>query len=350
MPTACVRTNTKANTATSQWYNVPNEWTTELEQEAKRIQKSPGVLKKTLVPPLPRRLVEACCEDKSTLSAVTQWSEGCSVIKITESDDFTSPKGRSKALLNLKTSADALWFSSPCTGGSSWQRVNRAKGQQTANLIDGYWKEFRKLWTAFELVATHAIARQCMVFVEWPRGCAYWHDERVQKFLRKHGFVYADFDGCMHELVAQHGANVGEPIYKPWRVACLNSSLRVFLHTKCDRSHTHAPCAGQDTKGTQGYTPLIARLVHTAIRVDAQTARKHLEAVGSMSPACPCVITPDSPMFNDECVARSGSELHGDWDLFHPVHDGVPHAREGCRAPRAHWLVSCMCSDVPSPR
>ena len=45
-------------------------------------------------------------------------------------------------------------------------------------------------------------------------------------FLSKHGFVSAEFDGCMYGLVAEVGSDKGYPINKPWRVACSpNSSL-----------------------------------------------------------------------------------------------------------------------------
>ena len=102
--------------------------------------------------------------------------------------------------------------------------------------------------------------------MEWPRRCAYWKNDRVSKFLSKHGFVFADFDGCMYGLVATKGRDAGKPIQKPWRVACSpNSSLPHLLCRRCDGSHDHTPCAGVNTLLTQGYTPEIANIVHQSI-------------------------------------------------------------------------------------
>ena len=90
------------------------------------------------------------------------------------------------------------------------------------------------------------------------------------RFLSKHGFVNADFDGCMYGLVAVGGSHDGYPINKPWRVACSpNSSLPKFLNLKCDRSHIHTHCAGSYTNKTQGYTPKIVSLVHKSLNYDA---------------------------------------------------------------------------------
>ena len=89
------------------------------------------------------------------------------------------------------------------------------------------------------------------------------------RFLTKHGFVNADFDGCMCGLVAEKGPMAGIPINKPWRVACSpNSSLPRLLNKKCDRSHDHTPCAGANTLGTQGYTDDVCKIVHQSIQYD----------------------------------------------------------------------------------
>ena len=127
----------------------------------------------------------------------------------------------------------------------------------------------KRLWSAFEVVAEHALSVGARVFIEWPRACRYWKDSRVVAFLSKHGFVSAEFDGCMYGLVAEKGPMQGAPINKPWRVACSpNSSLPKFLNKKCDRSHEHTPCAGRNTLGTQGYTDEICKIIHQSISHD----------------------------------------------------------------------------------
>ena len=70
----------------------------------------------------------------------------------------------------------------------------------------------------------------------------------------------------MYGLVAAHGPHAGMPIQKPWRVACSpNSSLPTLLCKRCDGSHDHTRCEGQNTLLTQGYTPEIAKIVHQSI-------------------------------------------------------------------------------------
>ena len=81
--------------------------------------------------------------------------------------------------------------------------------------IKYHWKLMKRLWKAFERVAEHALKVGARVFVEWPRGCSYWKDTRVAKFLSKHGFVFADFDGCMYNLKAEVGPHSGLSINKP---------------------------------------------------------------------------------------------------------------------------------------
>ena len=235
--------------------------------------------------PKDRVLVEACCEPNSKLSKATRWSKGCEVIPITEKIDFGSAEGIQHAISNIKGPKDWLWYSSPCTGGSLWQRINVLKGGATEIKIRYHCKLMKRLWKAFEVVASHALSVGARVFIEWPRGCSYWKDSRVVKFLNKHGFVFADFDGCMYGLVAERGPNEGQLINKPWRVACSpNSSLPKFLNKKCDGSHDHTPCSGVNTLGTQGYTDMICGLVHQSICHDNK--EKNQGEISRVTPCC----------------------------------------------------------------
>ena len=58
------------------------------------------------------------------------------------------------------------------------------------------------------------------------------------------------------------GDTKGVPIKKPWSLACNVSMVRDALHKTCDGQHKHAPCAGRDTRETEGYTDLLADKVH----------------------------------------------------------------------------------------
>ena len=211
----------------------------------------------------------------SLLQKHTKHSRGCRVVPITKDDDFASEAGMQKCISAITGPADTLWFSAPCTGGSTWQFINIKRGPETVAKIKLHWKLFKRLWAAFEVVATHALSVGARVLVEWPRRCAYWKNDRVVKFLSKHGFVFADFDGCMYGLVAVKGRDAGMPIQKPWRVACSpNSCLPSLLNRRCDGSHDHTPCQGQNTLLTQGYTPEIVKIVHQSINQDIAAINK----------------------------------------------------------------------------
>ena len=85
---------------------------------------------------------------------------------------------------------------------------------------------------------------------------------------------FADFDGCMYGLKATRGSVAGEPIRKPWRVACSpNSTLPKWLCKRCDGTHTHTPCAGQNTLGTQSYTDEIVNVFHRCYANDVSQCR-----------------------------------------------------------------------------
>ena len=127
-----------------------------------------------------------------------------------------------------------------------WPHLNMHRGSSTFALILSHWAEFHRLWKRFEEIAKIVIPKGVAVFIERPRGCRYWANTRVARFLNIYGFTFADFDGCMFGLVATKGKEAGAPINKPWRVAYLNSSLGTRLNEKCDGSHIHIPCSGQN--------------------------------------------------------------------------------------------------------
>ena len=200
-----------------------------------------------------RIIVEGCTNPDSLMSRLTLSSNGCTVIPIDRNIDWCSKESYDICIGNLTGSHSALWFSSPCTGGSMWSHINLHRSSSTVALTLSHWKEFHRLWKRFEEIAKIVTPKGVAMFVEWPRGCRYWANNRVARFLDKYGCIFADFDGCMYGLVATKGKEAGTPIKKPWRVAYVNSSLGTRLDKKCDGSHVHTPCAGQNTSITVGY-------------------------------------------------------------------------------------------------
>ena len=76
---------------------------------------------------------------------------------------------------------------------------------------------------------------------------------------------------CMDSLPLK----VKKPVHinKPWRIAYLNPSLGTRPNEKCDGSHIHIPCPGQNTSNTEGYTPKIVRIVHECFRDDVRSGK-----------------------------------------------------------------------------
>eukprot|EP00972_Heterocapsa_arctica_P035206 5181345-Heterocapsa_arctica.AAC.1 len=109
------------------------------------------------------------------------------------------------------------------------------------------------LWAVFKQISIPAIARAASIFVA---------------FFNTFDFKFNEFDGCMYGLVAKYGPDQGKPINTPWNIAFNKPSISDYLNRKCDPSHTHAPCSGQSTKGTEGYTPEIARAFHMRFKAD----------------------------------------------------------------------------------
>ena len=72
------------------------------------------------------------------------------VITITIHDDLNSDYGFHKASLSLRNDKDTMFFAGPCTGGSSWARLNRSKGPETEAIIEAKVEIFKQLWGRFE--------------------------------------------------------------------------------------------------------------------------------------------------------------------------------------------------------
>ena len=179
--------------------------------------------------------------------------------------DLLAPTTQRMITDQLRGPGDALWHSSPCTGGCGWQRINMTLGESTRQKVLNHWSLFRKLWTAFENVANIAIERGVSVFIEWPKSCAYWHDKQVTRFLTNWGFATTVFDGCMYGLQSTNPRTVGMPIKKPWRVDYVNSNIGEYLNVRCDGSHQHAVCRGKDAIMSQCYTVSVVVLLNLAI-------------------------------------------------------------------------------------
>ena len=79
--------------------------------------------------------------------------------------------------------------------------------------------------------------------------------------------------GLEHEVVV-HGCSLGlvskrgNPILKPWKLMSNNKALLTpFRNCLCPRNHQHDPCAGSETRKTEGYTDDMVKRMHKGFRI-----------------------------------------------------------------------------------
>ena len=208
----------------------------------------------------------ACSEPRNWFTALARHN-GPQVVTITLVDDLLSEYGGRIARHVLTKPSDLLFFAGPCTGGSSWARLNKTRGVDTAEKIEAKQKEFWKLFERFVEIKRHAMTKRAAILFELPGSCDYWKDERLHEVV--HDGVSHEFDGCRYGL-KQRYAKKPMPIKKPWRVVSWNFDLGSSLSKKCKGNHEHGPCAGRETKETQLYTSLIVGVILRRFRSRAK--------------------------------------------------------------------------------
>ena len=113
-----------------------------------------------------RVMVEGCTNPGSLMSRPTGSSKGCTVIPIHRNIDWCSKESYDICIQNPTGSHSALWFSSPCTGGSMRSHINMHRRSSTVALILSYWAEFHRLWKRFEEIAKIVIPKGVAMFIE----------------------------------------------------------------------------------------------------------------------------------------------------------------------------------------
>ncbi len=97
----------------------------------------------------------------------------------------------------------------------------------------------------FAIVARLVMELNGEVSFEWPRRCEGWAQEALINLIAELGLAPAACDGCM--LGVRSKIN-DEPMQKPWQIVSTLKPLVARLATfRCDGSHQHMPCQGQDT-------------------------------------------------------------------------------------------------------
>ena len=208
----------------------------------------------------------ACSEPRNWFTALAR-HDGPQVVTITLVDDLLSEYGGRIARHVLTKPSDLLFFAGPCTGGSSWARLNKTRGIDTAEKIEAKQREFWRLFERFVEIKRHAMTKRAAILFELPGSCDYWKDERLHEVV--HDGTSHEFDGCRYGL-KQRYAKKPMPIKKPWRVVSWNFELGGSLSKKCNGNHEHGPCAGRETKETQLYTSIIVGVILRRFRARAR--------------------------------------------------------------------------------
>ena len=75
-----------------------------------------------------------------------------------------------------------MFFAGPCTGGSSWARLNRSKGPETEAIIEAKVEIFKQLWGRFAELFISYYDKRIGIYMELPRGCEYWNKVTLVAF------------------------------------------------------------------------------------------------------------------------------------------------------------------------
>ena len=225
-------------------------------------------------------LIEFCCSSTSRIGAACP--PGAIVIRCTgeNGSDVLNPAVRNMLRTAVQVCGQCgvpvcLWGSTPCTGGSQWQIVNRVKYGVTAKLQQ-HWKLFRKLWKAFEEVASTVLRGNGLVANEWPLRCAYWHDRQASRFMAT--FDKAVINGCAYNMRPVGAYAEDQFIGKAWRVASSDKDFALHLDRRCQGGHRHVHAAGDETEPSGLYPQALAERVHSGAQRFAAKARRMPEA------------------------------------------------------------------------
>ena len=233
------------------------------------------VPRKMITPPSDRRLVEYCCGPDSLLGRTSKDQSGCAVVRLTVDNDLTTEEGLQHAMEAVKSAPEGqyvhLWASMPCTAGSPWQAMNLHRHPGAREKIDKDIKTHEILMDNFVKVAEAVKERDGDVSIEWPTRCSLWKREKTVKAIEKFGLSKVDFFGCGAGL---RSTRTGKPVKKPWTVATSSRAMLAALGKfHCCGEEDHEPCAGQETKRTENYTPRMAAAIHRALREQALSTR-----------------------------------------------------------------------------
>ena len=150
-----------------------------------------------------------------------------------------------------------IHFSLPCTGGCSWNHINKDNPGGIERI-----KDHQRLFKRLFFNATWLIEKIediCpIITMELPTGTEYWKWNRVKKFLKHNGMEKYSFHGCSFGLRNKKG----DFLKKGWTIASNKSEFQVFDQYKCSKDHKHGSSRGKDLKEAESYTFEMTDLMH----------------------------------------------------------------------------------------
>ena len=190
----------------------------------------------------------------------------------------------------IRSSNCQIWYSSPCTGGCSFNNgINWAKGSEyTRNLILWHWKNHDRMWCGFKRVAAKAASVRATVSLEWSHRCSYHRLAKTRQLIDLYKLEYRKVPGCSVGLVSGEPQTIGKPLCKAWGVWSNNQEVLCQLSKlKCSKDHQVVAVQGRDTLASGSYTNQFAKILHAAFRSsiswDSTTAKYNLSKHGRIN-------------------------------------------------------------------
>ena len=174
-------------------------------------------------------LVEFCTDPRSSF-VTTGCDYSVFVLPVTLEVDGTSPETVERLISAMDVARSwgmkvVLWSSTPCTGGSPWQRKHLHHNPQHQEHLQALFTVHRKLWKSWLKLNTHP---QVSVWVmEWPQRCSYWGWQSTKSFLRSRSHHEGLVHGCMAGMVGQDNLLVK----KTWKL--VSNDADFFLFKSC---------------------------------------------------------------------------------------------------------------------
>ena len=211
-------------------------------------------------------LIEFCTDSNSSLSRLGS-DFSVFVLPVSLEVDGTSHETVDQLMSAMDVARSwgmkvVLWSSTPCTGGSPWQRRHdSSENPHYHHHLQALFTVHRKLWRSWLKMNTHP---QVSVWViEWPQRCSYWGWHSTKSFLKARDHHVGLVHGCAAGLVGKDGLLVK----KIWKLVSNDSHfIRTMAESfACSGDHEHSQKF--DLKATQHYPEHFAETALSSLRL-----------------------------------------------------------------------------------